>query len=358
MTSSKPQKLSVDAPIALAPDEIPNPGRLAAYLADALAIDGQVEFFKFTAGNANLTYLVRGTRREFVLKREPPGQKAKSAHDMRREYRVLAALANRYPLAPRALLLCEDPAILGGAFLVMERVRGVIVRQATAAALNDGQARRQFLGLISALADLHGLDVSEEPLCRLGRPEGYVTRQVEGWRKRMAAARTPDAPAAEDIEAWLDENLPATVRAAALVHNDFKLDNLVWDEAEPTKLLAVLDWEMATLGDPFMDLGVTLSFWVEAGDPPAFRALRAMPSARPGVPTRAEAWQAYAERRGEGSDDYRFYLCFALYRRAVIEQQKYFRFRSGQSADPRYAELNVAVEALLDMCRREIRRPA
>lgn len=349
--------LRMDEPLPLAPGEIADPGRLADYLRGAIpGLEGPVEFFKFTAGNANLTYLVRAGERELVLKREPPGTKAKAAHDMSREHRFLAAVSRRYPLAPRPLLLCQDPAVLGGTFLVMERVRGVIVRQDTAAALGDGEARRQMLRLVDALADLHGLDVAEDELSGLGRPEGYRRRQVDGWRRRMDDARTPDTPETADIEAWLDARLPAGRQLAAVVHNDFKLDNLVWDAGDPTRLAAVLDWEMATLGDPFMDLGVTLSFWVESDDPESFRRLRAMPTARPGMPGRAEAWAAYGERRGVSSAEFGFYLAFALYRRAVIEQQKYRRFRSGQTDDPRFAALDAAVRALLDMCRREIAR--
>ena len=268
---------------------------------------------------------------------------------MRREYRVISAVRPHYPLAPNPLLICEETELLGGVFFVMDRVDGVIVRQDNAASLSDFQARDQFLRLISALADLHDLDVSAGE-----RPEGYRERQVSGWTARMGDAHTSDACPSVDIERWLLENLPTEAQQPALVHNDFKMDNLAWDTGDPTRLVAVLDWEMATLGDPLMDLGVTLSFWPEPSDPESFRAQRAMPSLRDRIPSRAEAWGAYLALRGLSSTSFGFYLCFALYRRAVIEQQKYYRFTSGHSRDPRFSGLNLAAGALLDMCRGQI----
>ena len=351
--------LVIDEPTPVEPGEIPDPDRLSARLVEDIAgLAGPLAYFRFPAGNSNLTYLVKAEGRELVLKREPPGAKARSAHDMRREFRVISAVHDFYPLAPRPLLLWEDPELIGGTFFVMERVAGAIVRQGTAAELTPDQARRQFLRLIEAQAELHTLDVGGEPLASLGRPAGYRARQLEGWVGRMAGARLPETPDSGDIEAWLAANLPGEPEAAALVHNDFKLDNLAWDPVDPTRLVAVLDWEMATLGDPLMDLGVTLSFWAEEGDPPAFRALRSMPSDRPGVPRRAAAWRSYLERRSLSSEALPFYLAFGFYRRAVIEQQKLARFRSGQSADPRFAGLGPDVAVLLDMSRAQAGLPA
>jgi aminoglycoside phosphotransferase (APT) family kinase protein len=347
--------LKIDRPYPIESGEIADPDRVAAYLQGAIGGLGcPLEFFKFQAGNSNLTYLVRAGGRELVLKREPPGAKAKSAHDMRREYRVISAVHDAFSLAPMPLLLCEDPEVIGGNFFVMERVPGVIVRQETQGEITDDQARAQFERLISAMADLHRVNVEAGPLAGLGRPEGYRLRQVEGWIKRLADARTPETPVTADIEDWLVGNLPEEPGRAALVHNDFKLDNLVWDPVDPTRLVAVLDWEMATLGDPLMDLGVTLSFWVQVDDPAPFRALRSMPSDRPGVPGRAAAWRRYLECRSERSEALAFYLTFAFYRRAVIEQQKLVRFRSGQTADLRFAELDAAVAVLLAMAHRQM----
>lgn len=347
--------LKIDRPYPVEPGEIPDPDRLGRYLQGAIkGLGCPIEFFKFQAGNSNLTYLVRGGGRELVLKREPPGAKAKSAHDMRREHRVISAVHDVYPLAPQPLLLCEDPEVIGGTFFVMERVPGVIVRQTSAAELSDAQAGAQFQRLIIALAELHSVSIEAEPLASLGRPAGYRLRQVQGWINRLADARTQETPDTGDLETWLLANQPEEHERAALVHNDFKLDNLAWDSADPTRLVAVLDWEMATLGDPLMDLGVTLSFWAQEDDPPGFRALRSMPSDRPGVPGREVAWLRYLERRSERSQALAYYLTFAFYRRAVIEQQKFARYRSGQSADPRFAELNGDVIVLLDMARRQM----
>lgn len=347
--------LKIDRPYPVAPGEIADADRLTGYLLGAIeGLGCPVEYFKFEAGNSNLTYLVRAGGRELVLKREPPGAHAKSAHDMRREHRVLSAVHPIYPLAPRPLLLCEDPEVIGGVFFVMERIPAVIVRQTTARELSDEQAIRQFRRLIGALAELHEVEIDGEPLASLGRPAGYARRQVEGWTKRLADAKTAETPDAADIEAWLLAGVPKDAVRASLVHNDFKLDNLAWEPADPTRLLAVLDWEMATLGDPLMDLAVTLSFWVQEDDPPAFRALRSMPSDRAGVPGRRAAWSSYCEARGVRSDAFGFYLAFAFYRRAVIEQQKLARFRRGQTSDPRFAKLGPDVGVLLDMARRQM----
>jgi aminoglycoside phosphotransferase (APT) family kinase protein len=346
---------SPDPAIPLEPGEIPDADALATLLQDrAPGLEPPIQFFKFTAGNSNLSYLARAANRELVLKREPPGVISRSAHDMRREFRVISAVRSHYAFAPNPVFICEDPQPLGGVFFAMDRVNGVIFRQDNATKLSDLQAREQFLGLISALAMLHDLEVSTGELAKLGRPEGYRERQVSGWTTRMGDAHTPDTCPSGDIERWLLDNLPSEVQQTALVHNDFKMDNLAWDPGDPTRLIAVLDWEMATLGDPLMDLCVTLSFWPEPSDPESFRAQRAMPSLRAQIPSRADAWGAYLTLRGLNSGGFRFYLCFALYRRAVIEQQKYFRYTTGQSRDSRFAGLNVGARALLDMCRHEI----
>jgi aminoglycoside phosphotransferase (APT) family kinase protein len=347
--------LTLDPTFPCEPGEIAGLDRLAAHLRKAVdGVAGPIEFRKFTGGNSNLTYLVRAGGREFVLKREPPGAKAKSAHDMRREHRVLSAVHDVYPLAPRPVLLCEDPGVVGATFFVMERIEGAIVRQETRGQITDDEARAQFERLISAMAELHAIEVESETRAALGRPHGYRERQVEGWIRRLADARTPETPPTAGIEDWLVRSLRQEPERAALVHNDFKLDNLAWDPADPTRLVAVLDWEMATLGDPLMDLGVTLSFWVQADDPAPFRALRSMPSDRPGLPDRGAVWRRYLDSRAERSEAFAFYLAFAFYRRAAIEQQKFARFCGGQTADARFAGLDAAVAVLLDMARRQI----
>lgn len=322
-----------------------------AYLsANVPGLSGPLRVFQFPGGFSNMTYLVSIGETELVLKRPPAGPRPKGAHDMRREYQMLQGLRDRYRYAPAAIAYCADENMAGADFLVMERVAGIVVRPAEieASHITNEQLRSQLNGLIGALALLHAVD-PEQALSGFGRPDGYRERQVEGWLARMEKAVTPGMAEFAHIKSWLHDNAPTERARVAVVHNDFKLDNLVWREDAMTLLRAVLDWEMATVGDPLMDLACTLSFWVQHDDPADFRALRAMPSAFEGAPTRADAFERYRTASGTEARDFQFYLCFAMFRRAVIEQQKFARFRAGHSSDARYAELDVAVATLLRM---------
>jgi aminoglycoside phosphotransferase (APT) family kinase protein len=325
---------------------------LTRYLRQAAPqLGDDIRLFRFTGGNSNLTYLVKGAAGDYVLKREPPGAKARGAHDMGREFRMLQGLAGAYPLAPKAVALCEDPAVFGGTFVLMERVEGLIVRTAAA---GDGALPRQLLGLIDGLAALHDVDIAGAGLQGLGRPEGYRRRQTEGWIQRFRSSATGENPLGDRIAHWLVEHVPTEPQRHSVVHNDFKMDNLVWAAGAPERLIGVLDWEMATLGDPLMDLACTLSFWIEEGDPDDLKALRAMPSAQPGAPGRRAALDRYLGRSKAELRDFRFYRGFGLFRRAVIEQQKFHRFSTGQTDDPRFRNLDGAVRTLLEACGREL----
>ena len=344
--------LKIDAPDRVQGDEGVDLGRLAAYLKSRIPeLSGDPELFKFSSGHSNLTYMVRCGDLDLVLKRPPSGQRAKSAHDMGREFRVLSRLHGIYPYAPRAYDYCEDESIIGGPFCVMERVSGIIIRRQHAPEVTSVRVAAQFTGLIDALADLHSIDVAAAGLADFGRPQGYRQRQLDGWQMRMEAARTDNMADFSAVTEWLRAHAPRDPERAAIVHNDFKLDNVVWAATDITKLKAVLDWEMSTIGDPLMDLACTISFWVQENDPAEFRALRAMPSARPDVMGRQEAITRYAKRRGIAVDAIDFYLCFGLFRRAVIEQQKYVRFRRGETDDPRFENLDKAIGVLREMCR-------
>lgn len=312
-------------------------------------LGGKVELRRFTGGNANMTLLIQFGDRAFVVKQEPGGVKGRAAHDMRREYTMLKAVSPVYPYAPEPLLLCEDVSITGNVFCIMERIPGTIMRIA-----GDAPASliaQRLNGLVDALAKLHSIDVREARLDHLGRVEGYRERQVAGWIQRWHAARTDRTPAHTNITDWFEVHVPTSPQGAAIVHNDFKMDNLVWAESDPERLVGVLDWEMASIGDPLMDLANTLSFWVEATDPEPLRHLRSMPSAGAGLPTRSDAIERYRMATGRDISDLRFYYSFALFRRAVIEQQKFWRFATGQSDDVRYRHLDQAVEILLTSCR-------
>lgn len=322
------------------------------YLAAAVeSLEGELDIRRFTGGFSNLTYLVAIGAKEFVVKRPPTGPRPKGAHDMGREHRILAGLQEHYPYCPRAIAYCGDPKVAGAEFLVMERLDGTVVRPAEIDRLGitDAQLRLELIGLVDALAKLHEIDPAAV-LPGFGKPKGYRERQLEGWISRLEAASTDELVDFSTIVAWLRANNPTGPSRAAVIHNDFKLDNLVWTGPQLTELKGVLDWEMATVGDPLMDLACTISFWIQEDDPEEFKALRAMPSAFPSAPTREQAMALYSAKTGEELNDTAFYLCFGLFRRAVIEQQKYARYRRGHSNDERYAGLNRAIPVIREMC--------
>jgi aminoglycoside phosphotransferase (APT) family kinase protein len=316
---------------------------LRQHLPDAA---GALTVEQFPHGHSNLTYLLRLGEREMVMRRPPFGNQVKSAHDMSREYRVLSKLSAVYPPAPRPYFYCEDEAVIGAPFYVMERRKGIVLRRVSGGSPVDTEtARRLGLSLVDNLARLHMLDYKAAGLADLGKPDGYVGRQVSGWINRWAAARTEDMPAVERIAAWLPGHMPKE-SGAALIHNDYKFDNLLLDPDDPTKIVAVLDWEMATVGDPLMDLGSTLGYWIEATDPPSFQPVATGPSNVPGNLTRQEVVERYAEVTGRPVPDMLFYYCFGLYKMAVILQQIYARFVRGHTKDQRFARMNTWVDAL------------
>jgi aminoglycoside phosphotransferase (APT) family kinase protein len=343
---------SVDSPAVIRADQTVDLARLSSYLQSHIpGLTGEIELSQFPSGHSNLTYLIKAGWRELVLKCEPLGSKAKSAHDMGREFRILSRLHNPYPYAPEAVHFCEDDSIIGGKFCVMQRLTGVIVRRdyPENSGVTLDQIRLQFTGLIDALARLHSLDVSNVGLADFGRPQGYRKRQVDGWSKRLSDAKTEDMADFQEVTSWLAEQLPTYPEEEAIVHNDFKMDNLVWDPVDITRLIGVLDWEMATVGDPLIDLACTMSFWAEEDDPVQFRSIRGMPSARPGMLTRRQAIDRYTALTRRSVDRADFYLCFGFFRRAVIEQQKYFRYLRAETQDSRFSRLDEVVRILRDM---------
>ncbi len=321
--------------------------RLTPYLQQALEMpDAPVSVQQVPGGHSNLTYLVKIGARELVLRRPPFGAQIKTAHDMDREFKILDRLAPVYPRVPRPLLLADE-SVLGARFYVMERVPGVILRSRLPAGLeiDPALARRLSASAVMTLAELHAIDIDAAGLAELGHPDGYVRRQVEGWTKRYDAARTDDIPAMDQVAAWLAANLP-TSGPATLIHNDFKYDNLVLDPDDLTRVRGVLDWEMATIGDPLMDLGTALCYWVEAGDAPELRAFAFGPTAVPGSYTRREFAEHYAQLTGRSLARLGFYAAFGLWKTAVVAQQIYLRFVRGHTSDPRFAMMIAGVRAL------------
>lgn len=331
----------------------PRPGeeldaeRLTAWMAGQ-GFPGALRVRQFPGGKSNLTYLVEQGEHRYVLRRPPFGTKAKSAHDMAREFRVLSALKPHFPYAPRALAYGEDESVMGCPFYLMEKLDGIILRRELpeGLSLKPEAARRLGENLLDVQVRLHAIDVQAAGLVELGKAEGYVHRQIAGWSERYRAAHTDDVPDGETVMAWLAAHEPADSPRAVLIHNDYKFDNVLLNP-DTLEISGVLDWEMATLGDPLMDLGASLAYWVEAGDGPELLAIRQLPTHLPGMPKRAELVARYAEKSGLAIADFRFYYAYGLFRLAGIAQQIYFRYRQGQTKDPRFAQFGQFVRVLL-----------
>ncbi|MEQ1564416.1 MAG: phosphotransferase family protein [Myxococcota bacterium] len=305
---------------------------------------------QYPGGASNLTYLLSYDGRDLVLRRPPIGHKAKSAHDMGREVRIVTALRPVFPAVPTVVAHCTDPAVLGCEFYLMDRVLGWIPRRSLPEGFDPARTRLLCQAAVDQLIALHQVDPDRAGLREIGRGPGYVRRQVEGWTDRYRKARTPDVPDFERVMAWLAEHQPAQDAGAVVLHGDFRFDNLVLDPADPTRVLAVLDWEMATIGDPLADLGNALAYWVQADDEPQFRSTARQPTTAPGMWTRAEVVAYYASRTGTPVDQFAFYEVFGLFRLAVIAQQIYYRFFHGQTTNPQYGAFGPLVGLLERRC--------
>jgi aminoglycoside phosphotransferase (APT) family kinase protein len=321
--------------------------KLEAYLRSQFpGLTGALEVQQFPKGYSNLTYLIRLGGREMVLRRPPFGAKIKTAHDMGREYRILSHICGIFPKVPRPLGYCQDESVLGAPFYVMERVTGIILRAQPPAGieLSPELMRRLSESFIENLVEIHTLDYAAAGLGELGKPDGYVARQVEGWTRRYHNARTDQIPDMEQLGVWLAEHQPAEC-GACLIHNDYKYDNLVLDPADLSKIKACLDWEMATIGDPLMELGSTLGYWVEADDPEEWRRQAFGVTTLPGNLNREQLLQCYAERSRRDVDGGVFYYAYGLFKIAVIVQQIYARYKQGLTKDERFGRLIKTVRS-------------
>ncbi len=314
------------------------------------------EVRQFAGGASNLTYLLRYPRRDLILRRPPAGTKAASAHDMAREHRIQAGLRPVFPTVPEMVGLCTDHAVLGSDFYVMERVDGVIPRAQMPPQIGTDPRLMGRIGerFVDLLAELHAVDPAAAGLAELSRGDGYVRRQVAGWSERYRRAKTWNVPSFERVMRWLDEQQPDDV-GACVIHNDFRLDNLVLDADDPLRVRAVLDWELATIGDPLMDLGSSLAYWVQADDGRAGRLFRRQPSHLPGMPTRAQIVARYGEQTGLDTGAWAFYEVFGLFRLSVIAQQIYYRYHHKQTRNPAFKRFWVAAHLLERRCRSAIR---
>ena len=310
--------------------------------------DGDLRVEQFPGGHSNLTYLLYAGDHEYVLRRPPLGPVAPKAHDMAREFHVLEAVHPVFPPAPRVYVLCEDPAVIGATFFLMERRQGVVLRRKVAPEFAGDPAfpRKASAGFIDCLAQLHSIDVAQQPLAALGKPNGFLERQVRGWTERWQRAKTEELPGMDRLIEWLSSRLPASVRPT-LVHNDFKLDNIMLDAQNPGRVEAVLDWEMATVGDPLVDLGCTLCYWTQAGDPEMRGGSLSGITAEPGWYTRTELVDRYAEKAGRDVSGLGYYEVFGLFKLGVILQQIYFRYHRGQTRDERFSDFHLRVRGLM-----------
>jgi aminoglycoside phosphotransferase (APT) family kinase protein len=322
--------------------------KLADYLRRELNLTGDMAVTQFPGGHSNLTYDLAFGDVELVLRRPPFGPVPPRAHDMVREYRVLTAVHPHFPYTPKPYLLCEDTSVIGSVFYVMERRRGVVIRTEEPPSMTEETRRAVSGAMIDTLAELHAIDIAATGLDALGKPAGFVARQIRGWTERWHGSKTSEVPDMEWLAKWLEERVPADPPRATLVHGDYKLDNVMLDPADPTKLVGVFDWEMSAIGDALVDVGILLCYWVHAVSDDD-----AMPNVtkRTGWFTRDEILARYAERSGSSVDHITVYEVFAVFKLAVVIQQIYARFVRGQTDDPRFEPLGERVASLARVAR-------
>jgi len=326
--------------------------RISRYVKQHLGdIEGELTITQFPGGASNLTYALSFPNRELVLRRPPFGPVAVSAHDMGREYKVMNTLRPFYPYVPKMITFCDDPSVIGCDFYLMERLVGIVPRAEFPAALSlaPEQTRRLCTNALDKLIELHRVDYAAIGLADLGKGEGYVERQIGGWSKRYRNAKTENVPDFEKVMNWLQDNMPSQVKVC-IIHNDFRFDNVVLDPEDPTRIIGILDWEMATLGDPLMDLGNSLAYWIQADDGPEMLATRRQPTHLDGMLTRREVIEYYCSKTGMQIDNSRFYQIYGLFRLAAIIQQIYYRYHHGQTRDKRFEYFFKQVAELEKVC--------
>jgi aminoglycoside phosphotransferase (APT) family kinase protein len=325
--------------------------RLVGYLRDKLeGADTNIEVQQFPSGHSNLTYLLVAGKREYVLRRGPLGPVPPKAHDMAREYQVLRAVHPHFPEAPNVFLLCEDLNVIASVFYIMERRHGIILRDRVPPRIESIPEHGHLISqsFIDCMVRLHAIDLSSSGLLGLGKPEGFLERQVRGWADRWQRAKTEDLKEMEMVIGWLNSTMP-TSSPATLVHNDYKLDNVMLSAQSPSHIEAVLDWEMATIGDPLVDVGLTLCYWSWAAAPElGSRGVRAL-TANPGWYKREQFIARYAERTGRDLRRIVYYEILGIFKLAVILQQIYYRFRRGQTSDARFRDFDTRVKGLAQL---------
>lgn len=340
------KQLTPDQPVAGREHEMPDVHKLNTYLKSIAPHFGEVlEINQFPSGYSNLTFCLKTATQEYILRRPPLGANIKSAHDMGREFMVLTRLKVHFEKIPSPIIYCEDESVIGAPFYIMQRLHGIILRASHAQQLKLSPEIFKSISeaLVDTLVELHAIDIYKTGLDQLGKPEGYVQRQVEGWIKRYYAAETDSIEHMNQLADWLRQQQPSPQQPAFL-HNDFKYDNVILDPNNLSNIIGVLDWEMATVGDPLMDLGASLAYWSEAGDNPVLQSFNL--TVLPGNLTRKEVADRYATKSGRDVSGIHFYYVFGLFKNAVIAQQIYARWKQGFSKDPRFGGLIHVIKAL------------
>jgi aminoglycoside phosphotransferase (APT) family kinase protein len=311
---------------------------------------------QYTGGASNWTYCLTYPEKEYILRRAPAGTKAKGAHDMGREHNLQKALKPVYRYVPEMIAHCTDEDVIGTEFYVMEKLTGIIPRKNLPRGLNltEQQTRTLCTNVLDCLVELHNVDLDAAGLNHLGKGAGYIERQIAGWNSRYLKAKTWNVPSAKKVRNWLENNIPAQ-ETICLTHNDFRFDNVVLDQDDPTRVIGVLDWELATLGDPLMDLGNSLAYWIEAEDDFFAQKVRRQPTHLPGMLSRKEVISYYCEKRGIDVADFTFYEVYGLFRLAAIVQQIYYRYHHKQTNNPAFKQFWTFVHYLLHRCKKAIK---
>lgn len=320
-------------------------------------LSGQAEVTQYSGGASNWTYRLQYPSHDLILRRGPAGTKAKGAHDMGREFKVQSALKPVFSGVPAMHAFCDDESVIGTDFYVMDRIEGIIPRanMPRGLALTPELTRDICMNVVDKLVELHQVDYQAAGLESLGKGSGYCRRQIDGWSGRYQKAKTWNVPSFKKVMTWLDEHCPEDI-ASCVIHNDYRFDNVVLNPENPAEVIGVLDWEMATLGDPLMDLGNTLAYWVQADDDFLIRGMRRQPTHLPGMLKRQEVVDYYLQKSGLKPDNWAFYEVYGLFRLAVILQQIYYRYHHKQTRNPAFKQFWILVNYLDMRCKRLIKK--
>lgn len=340
---------TIDKPNDVRKEDVLDKHKLSVYLShnfEAFNIQDELEIKQFPGGASNLTYLLQWQNQQVILRTSPRGANIKGAHDMGREYNVLKKLDGHFSYSPKALLYCDDNQIIGRPFYIMQKVEGIIPRKSFPMPVSENLANRMCKDLIDVHIALHSIDLEKSGLDQLGKPQGYIQRQITGWNQRYVNARIDGSLSADNLMQWLEDNQPQDTQTS-LIHNDYKLDNVVLSPTHPHKIIAVLDWEMTTIGSPMMDLGCSLAYWVEKSDPPAMQAIRMMPTNIEGMMSRQEIVDYYGQQTNTDMNNYNYFYTFGLFRLAVIVQQIYKRYAQGKTTNPSFKNFGKLAKILI-----------